>query len=361
MKNKNLWVGPVLAWACALLSCLLSVSALALPDVLERPAMLATRLDQRVLLAITAAGSRLVAVGEQGLVLLSDDQGKSWRQAQVPVSVTLTNAYFVDPQQGWAVGHSGVVLHSTNGGQTWRKQLDGRQVAQLLLATAQARQPQDRLQMAEAQRLVADGPDKPFLDVHFLDARHGLVVGAYGLALSTDDGGQRWTPLLNIPNPQGKHLYRIASTGQDLYIAGEQGALFRSSDRGRYFVALPSPYEGSFFGLIAERNGLLLVFGLRGNLFRSQDAGQSWQTIDSGASVALVDGLRVRDGSLLLIDQSGRLLSSQDDGHSFRRLPITPLGPVASVAETESGKLLLSGLHGITSVPLTSLSAGAQQ
>jgi hypothetical protein len=37
----------------------------------------------------------------------------------------------------------------------------------------------------EAEGLVQDGPDKPFLGLHFADAKRGWVVGAYGLALAT--------------------------------------------------------------------------------------------------------------------------------------------------------------------------------
>ncbi len=54
--------------------------------------------------------------GERGIVLLSDDAGVSWRQAKVPVSVSLTAVQFVDAEQGWAVGHLGVVLHTQDGG-----------------------------------------------------------------------------------------------------------------------------------------------------------------------------------------------------------------------------------------------------
>ena len=88
------------------------------------------------MLAITRAGARLVAVGERGSILLSDDSGVSWRQAKVPVSVTLTAVQFPNAKAGWAVGHLGVVLHSADGGETWAKQLDGREAASLVLEAA---------------------------------------------------------------------------------------------------------------------------------------------------------------------------------------------------------------------------------
>ena len=57
------------------------------------------------------AGSRLVAVGEFGHVLLSDDNGGNWRQAaSVPTRNTLTNVIFMDNQTGFAVGHEATIL-----------------------------------------------------------------------------------------------------------------------------------------------------------------------------------------------------------------------------------------------------------
>ena len=97
------------------------------------------------------------------------------------------------------MGHGGVVLHSADGGETWVRQLGGAQVATMVVEAVRAKAARQggeaiRKELAEAERLVADGPDKPFLDVHFFDENRGLVVGAYGLAFVTDDGGKRWQP-----------------------------------------------------------------------------------------------------------------------------------------------------------------------
>jgi photosystem II stability/assembly factor-like uncharacterized protein len=76
-----------------------------------------------MLLASARAGARIVAVGDHGVVLLSDDNGKTFRQARtVPVDAALTGVSFVDARQGWAVGHWGVILHSEDGGETWTVQ-----------------------------------------------------------------------------------------------------------------------------------------------------------------------------------------------------------------------------------------------
>ncbi|MFU0418243.1 WD40/YVTN/BNR-like repeat-containing protein, partial [Acinetobacter baumannii] len=76
-----------------------------------------------MLLDATRAGKRVVAVGEHGIVLLSDDEGKTYRQARtVPVSATLSAVSFADEKHGWAVGQWGVILATSDGGETWVKQ-----------------------------------------------------------------------------------------------------------------------------------------------------------------------------------------------------------------------------------------------
>ena len=91
-----------------------------------------------------------------------------------------------------------------------------------------------RRKIAQAQQLVDDGPDKPMLDLLFLDAKNGLVVGAYGLAFVTHDGGLSWQSIRSrIDNPNGLHLYSIERVGADLFVAGEQGTLLRQVTRGR--------------------------------------------------------------------------------------------------------------------------------
>ncbi len=84
------------------------------------PSRLATK---SLLVDVARANGRLVTVGEWGHVLLSDDSGGSWRQAEsVPTRATLTAVTFVDAKRGWAVGHDVLVIHTRDGGETWELQ-----------------------------------------------------------------------------------------------------------------------------------------------------------------------------------------------------------------------------------------------
>jgi photosystem II stability/assembly factor-like uncharacterized protein len=327
-------------------------------DVLNTPAMRAPQAQQAVLLDLARAGKRLVAVGERGIVLLSDDNGSQWRQAEVPVSVSLTAVQFADEQTGWAVGHAGVVLISRDGGEHWAVQLDGRRAAQLELQAARRQLPsapdQDaaaaRVQTAE--RLISDGPDKPFLALKFVDDRRGLIVGAYGLAFATEDGGLTWQSVMGqIDNPMGAHLYAIARQGQHWFLAGEQGYLARSTDEGQTFAALDSPYPGSFFALQIRDDGTLLAAGLKGNAFISSDLGDSFQQVPVPMPISFSDAIRTDDGQLLVVNQGGALFRTSLQPGALLEPFHKPLGkPVASVVQAADGSLVLAGFTGLTRI-----------
>jgi photosystem II stability/assembly factor-like uncharacterized protein len=105
-------------------------------DPLLKPSEMTSRAATSVLLAVTRSDARLIAVGERGTIVVSDDSGHSWKQVPAPVSVALTAVAFSDSQTGWAVGHAGVVLHTADAGASWTKQLDGQQAADIDLKDA---------------------------------------------------------------------------------------------------------------------------------------------------------------------------------------------------------------------------------
>ena len=91
-------------------------------DSANKPAEIEPLAAGSLLLDLAVAGNRLVAVGERGHVLLSDDQGATWRQAKsVPTRVMLTAVFFVDAQYGWAVGHDETILNTADGGENWTR------------------------------------------------------------------------------------------------------------------------------------------------------------------------------------------------------------------------------------------------
>lgn len=346
---------PLLAGLAVLAALLSTVGDAARGGVVEaatpamdRPAVTVRSPERSVLLGAALAGDRIVAVGERGIVALSDDGGHHWKQASTPTSVTLTGVRFLDEKRGWAIGHGGVVLATQDGGVRWTRQLDGRRAAQIVLDAARA--SGDARRIAEADRLAADGPDKPFLDL-VIDEKRVLVVGAYGLAMASLDGGLSWSSwTARLPNPKGLHLYAVRQRGDTLLLAGEQGLVLISQDGGQTFRRAETPYKGSFFAaeLLAEPAGMLLA-GLRGNAIRSHDGGANWTPIASPAPVSITATAIDAQGKVLAANQAGLLLSLQ--GEQFVPLNVAPLPTLNSLLVQRAGAILALSIQGAFLVP----------
>ncbi|PRC91149.1 WD40/YVTN/BNR-like repeat-containing protein [Solimicrobium silvestre] len=334
--------------AVGMLLAVESVSAAhAAPDPLEHPAATSDRAARAMLLSVTTAGKRLVAVGEHGVIVYSDTQGKNWVQAKVPVSVSLTVVFFSDAKNGWAVGHDGVVLRSQDAGQHWEKRFDGNQANALMLAEAEKKLTSIRGELESkpgdadkatspaleaAQNTLADiqagakfGPSRPLLGVWFKNADEGYVVGAYGQFFHTLDGGLHWESLANrINNPDGLHYNAISATPSGaLLISGEGGKIYRSENQGESWQTLDSGYKGQLYGALgithAGSEEQLLAFGFGGHILLSnadKPAG-GWQELAIITNKNLIGGSQTSDGSVWLVAQDGSVLRSNEHAQHF--------------------------------------------
>lgn len=285
------------------------------------PAVASPIASQAMMLGAAWAGRRAVAVGEQGVVLLSDDRGRTSRQArQVPVSSTLTAVAFADAQHGWAVGHWGAILSTSDGGENW-----------------------------SVQRMASD-EDRPLFAVHFFDAEHGVAVGLWSLVLTTDDGGKSWTQQKLAPPPGATRadanlLHVFADASGHLYATGERGLVLRSDDRGRTWVYHSTGYAGSFWSGIALPDGSLLVGGQRGTVYRSVDGGQHWARVDLD-NKSSITGFAAGGAKVLLVGLDGVRAYSQDAGQHFTVSVRPDRLSLTAALRAEDGAWLMWSRHG---------------
>lgn len=336
-------------------------------DVLELPAVRSAIASKSLLYSLTRVNDqRLVATGIRGHVLLSDDQGRSWRQAEaVPVRSSLLAASFPSPEQGWVVGHEGVILHSQDGGRNWVRQLDGVQLARRGLEyyqTLRERHPDDEryaVLVDEMQLALEGNADRPFFTILMRNEREGIVAGAYGLLLATSDGGATWQPIMErLDLEQYVHLYAcvelpaVDGDGPVRILAGEMGTILVEDVRDGSWRRQPFPYEGSLFTLLVVSDGALIAAGLRGRVFRSADRGQTWQEVDKPVTDAIVASIVLADGRILLGAQNGVLLASSDGGRRFAALSGLEVPLLSGLAEAMPGEIVASGSFGVRTLVL---------
>ncbi|MCD6582743.1 MAG: hypothetical protein J7K90_13175 [Desulfuromusa sp.] len=319
----------------------LAANLFSLANAATESAVKAPLASRSLLLDVQSTGNTLVAVGTRGHIFITKDNGNVWQQVDAPTQNTLTSVFFIDQNLGWAVGHEAVILRTQDGGNSWEK-------------------------------VYADPKDdRPLFDVWFKDARNGIAIGAYGLILETVDGGDSWELKPFQPEPPSGgvesdeaqsdeyfdefagdyHLNQIASSATGhLYMAGEAGHFYRSSDDGKSWSSIVTPYEGSFYGVLPLEGDSLLLFGLRGHLFRSDDAGADWIAITTESEDMLTGGICLNDNTIIIVGLVGTILISKDGGHTFNLHRQTNRVGISSVAQTTDGSLFLVGEQGMSKI-----------
>jgi photosystem II stability/assembly factor-like uncharacterized protein len=240
------------------------------------------------------------------------------------------------------------VLGTNDAGMTWTRLLDGHAIA--ALTQQSAARSGDAAQRKAADRIAADGADKPLLDLVVFSASQLFVVGAYGMALETSDAGKTWTLRSGaMENPKGLHLYAVRRNGPVIAIAGEQGLFLRSDDAGLSFRTLPMPYKGSFFTLELASEKDIVVAGMRGNVWRSADAGSTWRQLALPFPAAITGSSLLEDGTVVLASQSGQLFTARSS--SLEALKVPPLPPLTGVLPISGDTFLALSLKGVHLLP----------
>jgi len=287
----------------------------------QKDAFIAPLADKSLLLDVTRAGEYWITVGEWGHILYSKNS-KDWVQASTPTQNTLTAVYFLNDKQGWAIGHDSVILYSGDGGKHWELQFSAPEL------------------------------EMPLFGILFLDAQHGIAVGAYGLYLTTSNGGKTWNQS-EIEPGMDRHMNDILSIGNDIFVIGETGVVFRSENRGESWASIEFPYTGSLFGASVVNDDQLIVFGLRGTIYLSVDRGSSWRKIESNVINTLMDHVELKDGTSVIIGLGGTILSRSRQQQEYSLQPYSGFNNLVAVSFTEANEILLFGERGIQTFQLT--------
>lgn len=274
-----------------------------------------------LLLDGAVAGAEILAVGERGTILGTNDQGRTWEARPAAVEATLTGISFApDGRRGWVVGHDALILATEDGGRSWRKQWQGENLTD------------------------------SFLDVIALDERHVIAVGAFGLFVETTDGGTTWRQRQLLEDDY--HLNRLSrGTSGTLYLAGEHGTLLRSRDQGATWDGIYSPYDGSFYGILPLSDTRLLAYGLRGRLYLSEDDGDTWEPVANEQRNLMLTALAVAPQRVIAAGQARAFVALDLANRTLQPAYPGMQTAVAELLPLADGSLLCLGEAGATVLP----------
>jgi photosystem II stability/assembly factor-like uncharacterized protein len=141
--------------------------------------------------------------------------------------VTLNAVFFLNKEHGWIAGEHGLVLRTENGGKSWersvlpRPPMQGEEDRQLGIGEA-----------LSAEELEAFGvltPPPSLYGIFFISPFQGWVVGQEGTIARTQDGGRQWE---FQPSNTLNTFYDVGIVGSSGWIVGDKGSVLVSRDGG---------------------------------------------------------------------------------------------------------------------------------
>ncbi len=278
---------------------------------------------------------RLVAVGDRGTVLVTQDAGRTWKQASAPTSVNLYDVKFIG-ERGFAVGgwiglesgnSYGALLASNDGGQTWTPmKIDLPRLIGIAI---------------HGNQLICWGDYSTHLSssvfssqdagVTWSSALDGLghanvaAVSSSGQLAAIDQLGRAKFPYSKsaqiLAHPDA-NLNVLVHLNNNWVAAGEFGELISSEDGSNWnHVGMPLPEDVQrlcTWKCIESQAATVWLAGSPGSIvLRSNNFGQSWEVFSTGQKLPL--------NKLCFIDQSrgwavgaaGTILATRDGGQSW--------------------------------------------
>jgi hypothetical protein len=295
---------------------------------------------------------RIVGIGARGNILITQPQAAftdqtapfplppagvpalpspiNWQSASATNNATLTNLRFVTNTRGYIVGHAGLVLKTDDAANTW----------QVISPPAPA---QDAVLM-------------PWFDVAVSGLDDLIVVGAFGRAVRSRDGGSSWRTL-SLSNPKGLHLYSISHQDGQWIIVGEQGLMLQSLDNGESWTGIPLPSPATWFGMLHGKDGALTVYGLQGTILNRNVGSSSFTSVATPNKSTVSAAAKLKDGSVVFAMQTGQIIQWRNGNPIAQLLPFVSPFPVTAMLGVSDGSresLWIAGLRGVVGFPMRS-------
>lgn len=261
--------------------------------------------------------NRLIAVGERGTIIVSDDDGETWQKTSSDreLPVTLTDISWFGDGLLLVVGHDGVLLRSEDSGASWQKILHS-----------------------------SDSGD-PLLGTWSADGKEIFAYGSFGRFMRSTDAGLTWDESeLEI---HGEHLNSLSGDGARMQLlVGEMGLVLRSNNQGQDWEQIDPFYRGSLFGVAHLQGSTWITYGMRGHVFVSQDDGDSWNQIELPHRLPLYGHAEDADG-VVIVGTGGAYVKVAQTGELSDHGFLSGLGTLTSAVILPGQELFVAGQRGL--------------
>lgn len=265
--------------------------------------------------ALASDAGTSVLVGNDGVILVSQDQGRNWQRQQLPGHPSLIALDACSDGSFIALSFDNRLWHSADRGQSWREH--ALQTEEQMLTTACA--PDGAWWVAGSYSTLLSSRDQgatwaqSSLDedamlttLQFLNQKQAVVTGEFGLVFTSTDGGQNWDPAGSLPDEFYPHASHFRSLSEG-WVGGLNGFIYHTADGGQTWERQEAPVSAPIFSFSANADGLFAI-GDHSSVLRL--VGNRWQAMATPSEpVYLRAATMTADHRLTVAGGKGLLLS----------------------------------------------------
>jgi photosystem II stability/assembly factor-like uncharacterized protein len=235
--------------------------------------------------------------GDGGLVLRTEDGGRSWIRQIIQAKESINDIYFRDRDDGYLLAGNQILV-TEDSGATWR---------------AAGRFPASNF----------DGADPELYSVRFTSKNKGWVVGSLSrrdnvvdsLVLYTSDAGAVWK---RLDVPAKEELIHLDFDGDKRgWIVGAGGTILHTRDAGETWTRQESGTRATLYHVDFRSEDRGWTVGARGTILRTDSGGETWAPVASPVQSTFLSVKFGNDREGWIVGRGGVILRSEDGGETW--------------------------------------------
>ncbi|MBK6749014.1 MAG: hypothetical protein IPG67_03140 [Acidobacteria bacterium] len=273
-------------------------------------------------------------VGTDGVILSTTDGGTTWVQLPKFTTDTFRQVHFTDQGNGWILCERNVFTRGQNATSYLRKTSDGGRTWERIEFEDAGRQRVTKLLFNSKGWGTAFGEGGIFFKlqedgktwkasksaIHFLlldgaygSGSNGVIVGAGGTILFTEDNGLMWDKATLIGNNDSK-FNSIFFEGDKLgWAVGNGGAIVATTGGGRLWRVQESGVEANLNDVFFSNSREGWAVGDDGTIIRTRNGGIQWDDVNSRVKHRL-EKVYFYGSKGWIVGFGGTILSYSDNG-----------------------------------------------
>ena len=291
-----------------------------------------------------------LAVGDNGLMLTTDDGGKTWIKKETnsrpqgaapgqrpgrpggegggpPAGFrgggtpTLYNIYFVDKNIGYITGARGTILKTDDGGKTWNRKVARNETVR-----------------PNPNRRGGGGIRANLMGIQMISDKIGFIAGSENTILKTTDGGETWLG--------SSERARVGETRNNLeniwfvsrttgWVIGSYGTLLHTTDSGETWKKQNAGVDNNLFGIHFVNETTGWISGQEGLILQTNDGGKTWKQQQTDSIDNLHDIMFVDEKIGWAAGDFGSVLHTTDGGNTWKSTKTGGSGTIKGLFATD--------------------------